>query len=61
MSRNKRYEQRMKQNGFKKITIWVPSDKESDVKQAASAMCEDESLTIGVLKNINTGRMVSMH
>ncbi|EFO47875.1 conserved hypothetical protein [Vibrio parahaemolyticus AQ4037] len=51
----------MKQNGFKKITIWVPSDKESDVKQAASAMCEDESLTTGVLKNINTGRMVSMH
>ncbi|EXJ27963.1 hypothetical protein D050_4176 [Vibrio parahaemolyticus VPCR-2009] len=51
----------MKQNGFKKITIWVPFDKESDVKQAASAMCEDESLTIGVLKNINTGRMVSMH
>lgn len=35
MNRNKRYEQRMKQNGFKKITIWVPSDKESDVKQAA--------------------------
>ncbi|EHH1109116.1 antitoxin MazE family protein [Vibrio parahaemolyticus] len=61
MNRNKRYEQRMKQNGFKKITIWVPSDKESDVKQAVSAMCEDESLTIGVLKNINTGRMVSMH
>ncbi|EGR1504922.1 antitoxin MazE-like protein [Vibrio parahaemolyticus] len=61
MNRNKRYEQRMKQNGFKKITIWVPSDKESDVKQAASAMCEDENLTIGVLKNINTGRMVSMH
>lgn len=61
MNRNKRYEQRMKQNGFKKITIWVPSDKESDVKQAASAMCEDESLTIGVLKNIKTGRMVSMH
>ncbi|HDM8216517.1 antitoxin MazE-like protein [Vibrio campbellii] len=61
MNRNKRYEQRMKENGFKKITIWVPCDKESDVKQAASAMCEDESLTIGVLKNINTGRMVSMH
>lgn len=61
MNRNKRYEQRMKENGFKKITIWVPSDKESDVKQAASAMCEDESLTIGVLKNIKTGRMVSMH
>ncbi len=33
MNRNKRYEQRMKENGFKKITIWVPSDRESDVKQ----------------------------
>ena len=61
MSRNKEYEQRMKQKGFKKITIWIPEDRESDLKQAASAMCESKSLTIGVLKDVNTGRMVSMH
>ncbi|MDK9775536.1 MULTISPECIES: antitoxin MazE-like protein [Vibrio] len=61
MSRNKRYEQKMKSQGFKKVTLWVPADRESDIKQAASLMCEAENLTIGVLKDIETGRMVSMH
>lgn len=61
MSRNKRYEQKMKSQGFKKVTLWVPADRESDIKQAASLRCEAENLTIGVLKDIETGRMVSMH
>ncbi|WP_440888001.1 antitoxin MazE-like protein [Vibrio sp. WZ-1] len=61
MSRNKRYEQKMKSQGFKKVTLWVPTDRESDIKQAASLMCEAENLTIGVLKDMETGRMVSMH
>ncbi|WP_192890640.1 antitoxin MazE-like protein [Vibrio bathopelagicus] len=61
MSKNKRYEERMKSKGLKKVTLWVPEDRESDIKQAASAMCDNESLTVGVLKNIETGRLVSMH
>ncbi|WP_274015452.1 antitoxin MazE-like protein [Vibrio parahaemolyticus] len=61
MSRNTRYEQRMKERGLKKVTLWVPSDRESDIKQAASVMCDCENLTVGVLKDVNTGRMVSMH
>ncbi|TOM46530.1 hypothetical protein CGH76_21200 [Vibrio parahaemolyticus] len=61
MSRNKRYEQRMKDNGLKKVTLWVPADRESDIKQAASVMCDFENLTVGVLKDVRTGRMVSMH
>ncbi|PMK90848.1 antitoxin MazE-like protein [Vibrio lentus] len=61
MTRNKRYEQKMKAQGFKKVTLWIPEDRESDIKQAASVMCENENLTIGVLKNIETGRLASMH
>ncbi|WP_439146430.1 antitoxin MazE-like protein [Vibrio sp.] len=61
MSRNKKYEDKMRAKGFKKVTLWIPQDRESDVKQAASVMCENESLTIGVLKNIETGRLASMH
>ncbi len=61
VSKNKRYEERMKSKGLKKVTLWVPEDRESDIKQAASAMCDNESLTVGVLKNIETGRLVSMH
>lgn len=61
MTRNKRYEQKMKAQGLKKVTLWIPEDRESDIKQAASVMCENEKLTIGVLKNIETGRLASMH
>lgn len=61
MSRNKKYEDKMKSQGFKKVTLWVPQNRESDIKQAASVMCEHDDLTVGVLKNIQTGRMVSMH
>lgn len=61
MTRNAKYEQRMKEKGLKKVTLWVPSDRESDIKQAASVMCDFENLTVGVLKDVNTGRMVSMH
>lgn len=61
MSRNKKYEERMKSKGLKKVTLWLPSDRESDVKQAVSEMCEHENLTVGVLKDMSTGRMVSMH
>ncbi|MFA0005855.1 hypothetical protein AB4422_21115 [Vibrio splendidus] len=61
MSRNKKYEDKMKSKGFKKVTLWIPQDIESDVKQAASVMCDYENLTVGVLKDVHTGRMVSMH
>ncbi|MEZ8844601.1 hypothetical protein AB6E06_23410 [Vibrio splendidus] len=61
MSRNKKYEDKMKSNGFKKVTLWIPEDRESDIKQAASVMCDHENLTVGVLKDVCTGRMVSMH
>ncbi|PTO88815.1 hypothetical protein [Vibrio splendidus] len=61
MGRNKKYENKMKAKGFKKVTLWIPQDRESDVKQATSVMCDHENLTVGVLKDINTGRMVSMH
>ncbi|GLO63659.1 hypothetical protein MACH09_41670 [Vibrio sp. MACH09] len=61
MTRNARYEKAMKDKGLKKITLWVPVDRESDIKQAASVMCENETYTIGVLKDIETGQAVSMH
>lgn len=61
MSRNAQYETRMKEKGLKKITLWVPEDREYDIKQAASLMCSNEDLTINVLKSLESGRLVSMH
>lgn len=61
MSRNSRYEAKMKENGFKKVTVWVPADRESDIQQAITMMRENDNLTINVLRNLDTGRLVSMH
>jgi len=61
MSRNKQYEQRMTDKGLKKITLWVPQDKESDIKQAVSLMVEYNNLTLNSLRDVQSGRFVSMH
>ncbi|MCG6230377.1 hypothetical protein [Vibrio furnissii] len=60
MTRNAKYEQRMKEKGFKKVTLWVPVDREADIKHAASVMCDNDNLTVGVLKDTTSGRMVSI-
>ncbi|WCP70102.1 hypothetical protein LYZ37_23160 (plasmid) [Vibrio tubiashii] len=60
MSRNSEYEQRQKDKGLKKITLWVPEDRDCEVKQAAQMMCDNEDLTINVLRSIATGKLVSM-
>lgn len=61
MSRNSEYEQRKKEQGFKKVTVWLPEDRESDIKQAINELCENEHLTINVLRDLKTGRLVSMN
>ncbi|MCG9583718.1 hypothetical protein L1D13_09170 [Vibrio tubiashii] len=58
--RNSEYEQRKKDKGLKKITLWVPEDKDCELKQAAQMMCDNEDLTISVLRSIATGKLVSM-
>ncbi|MDC5804757.1 hypothetical protein OPW36_14140 [Vibrio europaeus] len=60
MSRNSEYEQRQKDKGLKKITLWVPEDRDCEVKQAAQMMCDNEDLTINVLRSIASGKLVSM-
>lgn len=58
--RNSEYEQRKKDKGLKKITLWVPEDKDCELKQAAQMMCDNQDLTISVLRSIATGKLVSM-
>ncbi|MFB9216520.1 hypothetical protein [Vibrio sinaloensis] len=60
MSRNSKYEKRQKAKGLKKVTLWLPEDKDCDIKQAAQMMCDNPNLTVNVLRNITTGRLVSM-
>ncbi|EGR4278574.1 TPA: hypothetical protein AB5H67_001477 [Vibrio cholerae] len=60
-SRNSRYEEKKKQKGLKKVTLWIPQGMESDFYQLASALADNPSLTIDVLRNIDTGKFVSLH
>lgn len=61
MSRNREYEQRQKDKGLKKVTLWVPEDREADVKQAVQMMIDNEHLTLNALRDMQSGRFVSMH
>lgn len=60
-SRNARYEEKKKQHGLNKVTLWIPKGMESDFHQLASALSDNPSLTIDVLRNIDTGKFVSIH
>ncbi len=60
MSRNKEYEQRMKNKGLKKITIWVPEDRELPIKEAIALVVTNKNLTFNTLRDIKTGRFVSI-
>lgn len=61
ISRNAKYEQSQREQGLVKLTVWVPSSVVPDFKQAASVCCSNRELTISQLRNITTGRFLSVH
>jgi len=44
MSRNSEYEKRMKAQGFRKITLWIPDEMSAEFHQCASACRERPTL-----------------
>ncbi len=60
MTRNAKYEQRQRDKGLKKVTLWLPVDRDDEIKQAAQMMCDNSDLTLTLLRSISTGRLVSM-
>lgn len=60
VTRNKAYEQRRKQAGEIKITIWVPEDTECDYKVMAERCCEDRDLYPAGLRSKSTGKIVRL-
>jgi hypothetical protein len=57
MSRNSTYEAKKKEQGFKKITLWIPDHCEDDMKLMASLCCDDKDLIPATVRSIKTGRM----
>lgn len=60
-SRNARYEQAMRNAGRIKLTVWVPELVAPDFKLAASLCCLNSDLTVSQLRNVKTGRFMSIH
>lgn len=60
MSRNKKYEDKLREQGLKKVTLWVPAEREPEFKMLASACCDHRHLTFNTLRDVQSGKFVSL-
>ncbi|EGR4675183.1 hypothetical protein C4G56_RS22430 [Vibrio parahaemolyticus] len=60
MSRNAKYEANQKEKGLKKVTIWIPENRESEFKLLAQACCDFRHLSFNTLRDTVTGQYVSL-
>ncbi len=60
LSPNARYERKMKDAGFNKITIWVTDAAEDHFKEMADFCKTNRDCYPAQLKSFKTGRMVRM-
>lgn len=60
MSRNKKYEEKLRGQGLKKVTVWVPLIREPEFKMLADACCEHRHLTFNTLRDEQSGKFVSL-
>lgn len=57
LSRNAKYENKMKAQGLKKLTVWIPQDAEVEFKQMADFCRENSSHIPFMARSLVTGRM----
>lgn len=61
LSRNERYElKRYEETGQIKKTLWIPEHLSAEFEQLASLCCAHPNLTITTLRDLTTGRFVSI-
>ena len=60
MSRNAKYEASQKERGLKKVTLWVPSEREPEFKALALACCNHRHLSFNSLRDTQSGKYVSL-
>ncbi|WP_417870116.1 antitoxin MazE-like protein [Vibrio furnissii] len=58
--RNKRYEDRMREQGLEKVTLWVPSNLKSEFQSCAERCRTQPTLSLSLLRDTATGRFVSL-
>ncbi len=60
MSRNTKYEATQKAKGLKKVTLWLPSEREPEFKALALACCTHRHLSFNTLRDTQSGKYVSL-
>ncbi|TMP30275.1 hypothetical protein CWB99_03025 [Pseudoalteromonas rubra] len=56
MTKNQRYEQKMKSQGLVKRTVWIPESQEIEIKQMIEFMIKNPGHIPAQVRNIKTGR-----
>ncbi len=56
-SSNAVYEQKMRDKGLKKITVWIPEGCADDLKLMALICVENRDLIPSTVRSLTTGRM----
>lgn len=57
-TRQRAYRERMKEQGFVQITIWVPAHVAADMVVIANQLSGNGSLELGPLRDTLTGKLV---
>ncbi|XDF77912.1 hypothetical protein AAFX60_001395 [Aliivibrio fischeri] len=60
MSRNSKYEAKKKAEGLKKVTVWIPSEREVEFQLLAAACCDYRHLSFDTLRDTLSGKFVSL-
>jgi hypothetical protein len=60
MNRNAQYEQRQREKGLSKVTLWIPSNLEAEFRLLSKACIENRDLSFNSLRDNTTGRYVSL-
>ena len=60
LTRNQRYEKRMKDNGLEKVTLWVPSVSATEFKQMADFCNLNKDIYPATCRSRKTGQLVKI-
>ncbi|WP_462174331.1 hypothetical protein [Pseudoalteromonas xiamenensis] len=59
-TRNERYEQKQKNRGLKKVTVWIPETSEVEIKQMIEFLIEHKDHIPYMARSVKTGRLAKV-
>ncbi|MPY23912.1 hypothetical protein [Shewanella sp. YLB-07] len=57
MTKNQKYETKMKARGLKKITLWIPTESQVELKSIAEFCCDNKDYIPFMVRSLTTGKM----